>query len=130
MQDKVEPIGQPKEDTTRPMGTMGTPRDAKAEAKAKGLTIAEERVYLNSKGEKVGEDDPDKQTLLAAKGQPVPNDETIKAMGFKTQAQRDGTAEEGKPADPAAENAKRAEAAGRKARGQGEDKSRKAGGDK
>lgn len=129
MQDKVEPMGAPKAETSTPMGTMGTPRnDAAAQAKAKGLTLATERVYLNSKGEKVGEDDPDKVTLLAAKGQPVPSDETIKAMGFKTQAERDAK-QEPKPADANAENAK-TQGRGTKAKGKGEDKSAKGDGDK
>lgn len=106
-------------DRTTSMGPMGTPPNTSTDEKAKA-NLATEDMAINAKGEKVSPTDPSAVTLIAAKGQPIPSDEHIKAMGFKTADERapDAQTETAAKADAKAEDkaAPKAEdkAAGRK----------------
>lgn len=110
------------QDKVTPMGTMGTGTGASAD-QAPAKNVATEDIAINAKGEKVSASSPDAVTLIAAKGQPIPSDEHIRSMGFKSQAQRDADA--GTPkADGDAPAEKAADKAEDKASGKAEDKAK------
>lgn len=125
-------------DRTTPMGTMGTPPGAADEQPKRNL--ATEDMAINAKGEKVSADDPSAVTLIAAKGQPIPSDETIKAMGYKTADQRAADAGEPKadaattatttPKDTVTPMTPAGDEPAKKARGKTEDKAKAKGEDK
>lgn len=52
--------------------------------------VSEERLYLNSKGKVVGENDPDKQTLLVAKDGRIPREKAIEHGLIQADPDEDG----------------------------------------